>query len=318
MLTTIKNKSKILTLLKSKNKNKYKVQVPTKRSRNAAVGILFVLPALIFITIFLIIPVILAFLYSFEHYNMLKVTQKEFIGLQNYIEILKNPAFYKTLKNTVYFAGIVVPLQTAVALALAMLVNTKLRTSKLARICFFSPVITSMVVVAILWTFLYNKDSGLINSFLNSLGIPSQPFLLSENQSMNSIILMSIWQAAGYQMMIFLAGLQDVSTELYEAASIDGGNFWDKFINVTLPGIKHVSSFVILITTIQAFKLFTQPYIMTGGGPNESTKTLAYMIYEQGFQYRNVGYSCAIAVIFFFVILIVSGVIKKIFMNENE
>lgn len=318
MLAIIKDKIRLLTFFKSDDINQYKVQASTKRSRNAAVGILFVLPALIFITMFLIIPVVLAFLYSFEHYNMLKPAQKEFIGLQNYIEILKNPAFYKSLKNTVYFAGLVVPLQTAVALALAMLVNAKLKTSKLARICFFSPVITSMVVVAILWTFLYNKDSGLINSLLNSLGIQSQPFLLSENQSMNSIILMSIWQAAGYQMMIFLAGLQDVSTELYEAASIDGGNFWDKFINVTLPGIKHVSSFVILITTIQAFKLFTQPYIMTGGGPSESTKTLAYMIYEQGFQYRNVGYSCAIAVIFFFVILGVSGIIKKIFMNENE
>lgn len=318
MLAVIKNKSRFLTGFKSKNNNEYKVQASTKRSRNTAIGIMFVLPALIFITIFLIIPVALAFIYSFENYNMLKPTQKSFIGLENYIEILKNPAFYKSLKNTVYFAGIVVPLQTAVALGLAMLVNIKLKTSKLARICFFSPVITSMVVVAILWTFLYNKDSGLINSLLNSLGIPSQPFLLSEKQSMNSIILMSIWQAAGYQMMIFLAGLQDVSTELYEAASIDGGSPWDKFINVTLPGIKHVSSFVILITTIQAFKLFTQPYIMTAGGPSESTKTLAYMIYEQGFQYRNVGYSCAIAVIFFLVILVVSGVVKRIFMNEEE
>lgn len=318
MLALIKNKSRFLTFFKSKNNNEYKVQASTKRSKNAAIGIMFVLPALIFITIFLIIPVVLAFFYSFQNYNMLKPTQKAFIGLQNYIEILKNPAFYKSLMNTVYFAGIVVPLQTATALGLAMLVNAKLKTSKLARICFFSPVITSMVVIAILWTFLYNKDSGLINSLLNSLGIPSQPFLLSEKQSMNSIILMSIWQAAGYQMMIFLAGLQDVSTELYEAASIDGGSAWDEFINVTLPGIKHVSSFVILITTIQAFKLFTQPYIMTAGGPNESTKTLSYMIYEQGFQYRNVGYSCAIAVIFFLVILVVSGVIKKIFMNEEE
>jgi fructooligosaccharide transport system permease protein len=318
MLAVIKNKSQFLTFFKNKNNKEYKVQASTKRSNNAAVGIMFVLPALIFITVFLIIPVVLAFFYSFQNYNMLKPAQKEFLGLGNYIEILKNPAFYKSLKNTVYFAGIVVPLQTAVALGLAMLVNIKLKTSKLARICFFSPVITSMVVVAILWTFLYNKDSGLINSLLNSLGIPSQPFLLSDKQSMNSIILMSIWQAAGYQMMIFLAGLQDVSTELYEAASIDGSSAWDKFINVTLPGIKHVSSFVILITTIQAFKLFTQPYIMTGGGPSESTKTLAYMIYEQGFQYRNVGYSCAIAVVFFLVILVVSSVIKKIFMNEEE
>lgn len=288
------------------------------KSRKAIMGSIFVIPALVFIFIFLVMPAVLAFAYSFQNYNMLKPTQKTFIALQNYIDILKNPAFYKVLKNTVYFAAIVVPAQTIVALLLALLVNTKIKTSKIARICFFSPVITSMVVVAILWTFLYNKENGLINSLINQLGIASQPFLLSDKQAMNAIIFMSIWQAAGYQMMIFLAGLQDVSPELYEASEIDGANWWQKFVNITLPGIKHVSSFVILVTTIQAFKLFTQPYIMTGGGPNESTKTLAYMIYEQGFQYRNVGYSCAIAVIFFFIIMGVSSVVKKIFMREED
>ena len=304
----------IVSMLTVKRNAKIKTDVALKKSmsKEAVAGIVFVLPAVIFISVFLVLPALLAFGYSFQQYNMLKPAQKVFIGLTNYIDVLKNPAFYKSLFNTVYFAAIVVPLQTIVALGLALLVNKKLKTSKIARICFFSPVVTSMVVVAILWTFLYNKDSGLINSLLNSIGIQSQPFLLSEKQAMNSIIFMSIWQAAGYQMMIFLAGLQDVPEELYEAASLDGCNWWDKFKNVTLPCIKNVSSFVILITTIQAFKLFTQPYIMTGGGPNESTKTLAYMIYEQGFQYRNVGYSCAIAVIFFLVILIVSGAVKKI------
>ena len=304
----------IVLMLTIKRNTEIKTDVALKKSmsKEAVAGMLFVLPAGIFIGVFLVLPAILAFGYSFQQYNMLKPAQKVFIGLTNYIDVLKNPAFYKSLFNTVYFAAIVVPLQTIVALGLALLVNTKLKTSKVARICFFSPVVTSMVVVAILWTFLYNRDSGLINSLLNSIGIQSQPFLLSEKQAMNSIIFMSIWQAAGYQMMIFLAGLQDVPEELYEAASLDGCNWWDKFKNVTLPCIKNVSSFVILITTIQAFKLFTQPYIMTGGGPNESTKTLAYMIYEQGFQYRNVGYSCAIAVIFFLVILLVSGVVKKV------
>ena len=304
----------IVLMLTIKRNTEIKTDVALKKSmsKEAVAGILFVLPAVIFISVFLVLPALLAFGYSFQQYNMLKPAQKVFIGLTNYIDVLKNPAFYKSLFNTVYFAAIVVPLQTIVALGLALLVNTKLKTSKVARICFFSPVVTSMVVVAILWTFLYNRDSGLINSLLNSIGIQSQPFLLSEKQAMNSIIFMSIWQAAGYQMMIFLAGLQDVPGDLYEAASLDGCNWWEKFKNVTLPCIKNVSSFVILITTIQAFKLFTQPYIMTGGGPNESTKTLAYMIYEQGFQYRNVGYSCAIAVIFFLVILLVSGVVKKV------
>ena len=283
------------------------------KSKKAIMGSIFIAPALIFIFIFLLLPAILAFIYSFQNYNMLKPHAKVFVALQNYMEILKDPAFYKVLKNTVYFAAIVVPAQSAVALLLALIVN-----AKVARICFFSPFITSMVVVSILWTFLYNKDNGMINSFLSQLGIPAQPFLLSEKQAMNSIIIMSIWQAAGYQMMIFLAGLQDVSPELYEAAQIDGANWWQKFTNVTLPGIQHVSNFVILMTTIQAFKLFTQPYIMTGGGPNESTKTLAYMIYEQGFQYRNVGYSCAIAVLFFLIITVVSGILKKLIMKEED
>ena len=285
------------------------------KSKKAIMGSIFIAPALIFIFIFLLLPAILAFIYSFQNYNMLKPHAKVFVALQNYMEILKDPAFYKVLKNTVYFAAIVVPAQSAVALLLALIVNAKIKTSKVARICFFSPVITSMVVVSILWTFLYNKDNGMI---LSQLGIPAQPFLLSEKQAMNSIIIMSIWQAAGYQMMIFLAGLQDVSPELYEAAQIDGANWWQKFTNVTLPGIQHVSNFVILMTTIQAFKLFTQPYIMTGGGPNESTKTLAYMIYEQGFQYRNVGYSCAIAVLFFLIITVVSGILKKLIMKEED
>ena len=282
------------------------------KSKKAIMGSIFIAPALIFIFIFLLLPAILAFIYSFQNYNMLKPHAKVFVALQNYMEILKDPAFYKVLKK------IVVPAQSAVALLLALIVNAKIKTSKVARICFFSPVITSMVVVSILWTFLYNKDNGMINSFLSQLGIPAQPFLLSEKQAMNSIIIMSIWQAAGYQMMIFLAGLQDVSPELYEAAQIDGANWWQKFTNVTLPGIQHVSNFVILMTTIQAFKLFTQPYIMTGGGPNESTKTLAYMIYEQGFQYRNVGYSCAIAVLFFLIITVVSGILKKLIMKEED
>ena len=196
-------------MLTVKRNAKIKTDVALKKSmsKEAVAGIVFVLPAVIFICVFLVLPALLAFGYSFQQYNMLKPAQKVFIGLTNYIDVLKNPAFYKSLFNTVYFAAIVVPLQTIVALGLALLVNKKLKTSKIARICFFSPVVTSMVVVAILWTFLYNKDSGLINSLLNSIGIQSQPFLLSEKQAMNSIIFMSIWQAAGYQMMIFLAGL---------------------------------------------------------------------------------------------------------------
>ena len=293
-------------------------KIKNYKKQKSILGVCFSVPALILIFIFLILPAILSFTYSFYNFNMLKPAQKYFIGFKNYSTILSDKTFYKALFNTFYFAVIVVPVQSGIALLLAVLVNKKIKTSKFARVAFFSPVITSIVVVSILWTFLYNKNNGLINGLLNSFGIPSQPFLLSQNQAMNAIIIMSVWQAAGYQMMIFLAGLQDIPYELYEAAEIDGCNSWKKFLHITLPCLKNVTSFVILITTIQAFKLFTQPYIMTGGGPNESTKTLVFMIFEQGFQYRNVGYSSAIAVIFFLLILAFTLILQKFLFNEDD
>ncbi|KHF41569.1 ABC transporter permease [Halalkalibacter okhensis] len=275
-------------------------------------GVLFSLPALVLMFTFLILPVILAFTYSFMSYNMLNPDGKTFIGLDNYVRLFQDQIFFTSLKNTLYFTVLVVPLQCGVALVLAILVNKKVKAASLGRVFFFSPVVTSMVVVAILWTFLFNVDSGLINSVLNVFGIPNQPFLLSPDQAMNSIIFMSIWQAAGFQMMIFLAGLKDVPETLYEAADIDGANAWQKFRNVTLPSIQHVTGFVLIITTIQAFRLFIQPYVMTNGGPSNSTKTLVFMLYENGFQFRDVGYSSAIAVVFFLVVIITSLILKKI------
>ncbi|MBT2655233.1 sugar ABC transporter permease [Bacillus sp. ISL-18] len=284
----------------------------TYKRQQKVLGVLFSLPALALLFTFLILPVILAFVYSFMNYNMLNPDEKVFTGLDNYIRLFQDKIFFTALKNTLYFTVLVVPLQCGVALFLAILVNKKVKAASLGRVFFFSPVVTSMVVVAILWTFLYNVDNGLINHTLNFFGIKNQPFLLSPNQAMNSIIFMSIWQAAGFQMMIFLAGLKDVPEELYEAAEIDGANVWQKFRNVTLPSIQHVTGFVLIITTIQAFRLFIQPYVMTNGGPSDSTKTLVFMLYENGFQFRDVGYSSAIAVIFFLVVLVTSMILKKI------
>ncbi len=281
-------------------------------------GILFSLPALILIFIFLILPTFMAFRNSFYDYYALKPNDKLFIGLKNYFELYKDKTFLLALKNTFYFTVVVVPVQTTIALLLAVLVNQKLKLSKVYRIGFFSPVITSMVVISILWTYLYNPNNGLINSILNSFKIPSQPFLTSVSQAMNSIIVMSAWQAAGYYMMIFLAGLQEISNDLYEAAEMDGANEIHKFLYVTLPSLSNVLRFVILMTTVQAFKLFTQPFIMTNGGPQDSTKTVVQFIYEQGFQYRNIGYSSAISVIFFIFVLLISMILRKIIFTKEE
>ncbi|GIM28827.1 ABC transporter permease [Clostridium polyendosporum] len=279
-------------------------------------GIMFIIPALILLFTFLILPTILAFKYSFYDYNILMPAKTSFIGLKNYITVLKDETFWNAMKNTFYFVVLVVPFQTALALFLAILINKKSKVTNVFRIGFFSPVITSIVVISILWTFLYSK-TGLINNFLGLFGIPPQPFLTSEKQAMNSIIFMSAWQAAGYFMMIFLAGLQDIPKHLYEAASIDGANKIQEFWYVTLPGLKNVFKFVILMTTIQAFKLFQQPFIMTGGGPNGSTETVVQLIYKEGFQYRNAGYSSAIAIIFFLIIITISIGMQKLLTEKT-
>lgn len=281
-------------------------------------GVLFSTPAIILILIFLIVPTFMALKNSFYDYYALKPNEKTFIGLKNYIDLFKDKTFLIAFKNTLYFTVIVVPFQTAIALLLAILVNQKFKLAKIFRIGFFSPVITSMVVISILWTFLYNPNNGLINSLLNTVGIKSQPFLTSPNQAMNSIIFMSAWQAAGYYMMIFLAGLQDIPADLYEAAEMDGANKIQQFFHVTLPSLYNVLRFVILMTTVSAFKLFTQSYVMTNGGPQDSTKTVVQLIYEQGFQYRNIGYSSSIAVMFFIFVLIISMILKKLIFSSEE
>lgn len=286
--------------------------------QKARLGRVFVTPALILIAIFLVLPALLALYYSFFNYHLLKPQAMKFIGLQNYIQIFQNPTFQQSLKNTFYFVIIVVPIQCGLALLLATLVNKKTKVSTFSRVAFFSPVITSIVVVSILWTILLNQNDGLINSFLGLFGIPPQPFLLSDKQAMNSIILMSVWQAVGYQMMIFLAGLQEIPEALYEAASIDGAGKFRQFISITLPSLRGTTNFVVLITTIQAFKLFTQPYVMTGGGPNGSTSTLALMIYQQGSVNRSVGYSSAISVIFFIIILVVSLLLQNTLLKDKK
>ena len=171
-----------------------------------------------------------------------------------------------------------------------------------------------MVVISVLWSVLYNANpnTGLINSLLVSLGMDPINFLSNEHTAMNSIIFMSAWQGAGYQMMIFLAGLQGIPKDQYEAASVDGANKWNQFLFITLPGLKGTIKYVIMITMIQAMKLFTQPYIMTQGGPKNSTKTLVYYIYTQGFQKGNFGYACSIAAVFFVIVVCMSMAMKKV------
>jgi fructooligosaccharide transport system permease protein len=200
------------------------------------------------------------------------------------------------------------------ALALALLVSKRFKGVAVFRTMYFSPQLTSMVVIAVLWTVLYNSypNTGLINSILIGFGLQPINFLTNAKTAMNAIIFMSAWQGAGYQMMIFLAGLQGIPKEQYEASSVDGANKWQQFWNITIPNLKGTIKYVIMITMIQAMKLFTQPYVMTQGGPKNATKTMVYYIYTQGFQKGNFGYACSVAAVFFVIVVAMSLILQKI------
>lgn len=284
-----------------------------KRDERVAAYI-FVAPAVILLIAFLVVPMIYTVYFSGFKYQIMRPDAMKFIGLENYQKLFSDKNFWLALKNTVYFTVIVVPCQCVLALALALLVSKKFRGVAVFRTMYFAPQLTSMVVISVLWSVLYNANpnTGLINSILVSLGMSPIKFLSDASTAMNSIIFMSAWQGAGYQMMIFLAGLQGIPRDQYEAASVDGATKFKQFLYITIPGLKGTIKYVIMITMIQAMKLFTQPYIMTQGGPKNSTKTLVYYIYTQGFQKGNFGYACSIAAVFFVIVVCMSMAIKKV------
>ena len=284
-----------------------------KRDERVAAYI-FVAPAVILLIAFLVVPMIYTVYFSGFKYQIMRPDAMKFIGFENYQKLFSDKNFWLALKNTVYFTVIVVPCQCVLALALALLVSKKFRGVAVFRTMYFAPQLTSMVVISVLWSVLYNANpnTGLINSILVSLGMSPIKFLSDASTAMNSIIFMSAWQGAGYQMMIFLAGLQGIPRYQYEAASVDGATKFKQFLYITIPGLKGTIKYVIMITMIQAMKLFTQPYIMTQGGPKNSTKTLVYYIYTQGFQKGNFGYACSIAAVFFVIVVCMSMAMKKV------
>ncbi len=287
-------------------------QTPTKYV------LFFTLPAVMLLCCFLVAPVLFSFGFSFMNFNMLRPDAAFFSGFENYRRVFTDPTFYKTLRNTFYFTVVVVLYQDTLAFLLALLVRKNLKGIGIFRVAYFTPLVTSITVVSILWTFIYNPNptQGLLNALLAKLGIPSCAFLHDPKSAMNSIIFMSGWHAAGYHMMILLAGLQAIPGELYEAAEMDGASSFQQFLHVTVPGIKNVLIFVVQVTMIAAMKLFTQPYVMTQGGPKESTKTLAYYIYQQGFQFRNIGYASTISVLFFIIVVTMSLTMKRIIRQK--
>ena len=277
----------------------------------------FLTPALVLATLFIVLPIVLAFTYGFSDYYLLKPNDKQFTGLENFKRMLTDEVLRQSFLNTIKFVVLVVPLQLSMALGLALIVNKKVKGVGFFRTAYFSPAVLSLVVISILWTVMLNPTSGFINEILANIGLPKQPFLSSSAQAMYTIVVISAWSGSGYQMMIFLAGLKNIDNQIYEAAEIDGANVLQRFLYITIPSLKPITMFLVITTTIQAFKLIVQPMVMTGGGPDYSTITILQYIYEYGFRNRNVGYASAVTLVFTLFLIIVSMVIKKLFREEE-
>ncbi len=268
----------------------------------------FLAPAMGAIFLFFFIPVFAAFVMSFTDFDIYALadwSNARFIGFQNYIELLSDPLFWTAMKNTFYFVVASGPLSIAVSLGAAMLLNSRLVKFKaLFRLTYFIPVVTTLVAVAIVWRFIYHPRFGILNYFLGFFGIHPIDWLGDPMWAMPAIILMSVWKNFGYNMIIFIAGLQNIPEELYEAAVVEGANAWHKFKSITLPMLAPTTLFVSIITMIGFFQLFAEPYIMTQGGPLNSTLSIVQYMYREGFRWWNMGYSAAIAFVLFIVIFI--------------
>jgi multiple sugar transport system permease protein len=268
----------------------------------------FLAPALALIGIFFFLPVAAALVLSvtdFDLYGIANPANTRFIGLQNYVRLLHTPDFWSALKNTFYFAFVGGPLTIAVALGAALLLSSKLvRFKGFFRTIYFTPFVTTLVAVAIVWRYLYHTRYGLFNYGLAHLGIGPIDWLGDPHWAMPAIILMAVWKGFGYNMLIFIAGLQAIPDELYDAAEIDGAGPFRRFFSITLPMLAPTLVFVAVITMIGYFQLFAEPYVMTQGGPLRSTTSVVLLMYEEGFRWWRMGYAAAIAFVLFVVILL--------------
>ena len=240
----------------------------------------------------------------------------KFIGLENYKTLFKDPVFLESLKNTTKWVIIYVPASITVSLIVALAMDMPLRGIGFFRVMFYLPVITPMVVCALLFVWIYNTEFGVLNYVLSLFKIPPVGWLSDKRFSLISIALMSIWKHSGYNMLILLSALQGIPETLYEAAAIDGITPWRKFINIKLPLIMPSMYFVILTSVIDAFQVFTEVFIMTKGGPGYSTHTVSYYLFANAFEYGKMGYACAMAVVMFIIILTVTLIQDRI-LNKN-
>ena len=287
-----------------------------KKRAESIMGMAFFGPALVLLTLFLFIPMILTLIFSFTDFFALNPSLTHFVGLDNYFQVLKDEDFCRAFVNTLKFVVIIVPLQSLGALGLALLIHKVTYCKTYFKVAFFIPVVMSLAVVSTLWVQIYSPE-GILNSILANFGISAQPFINSSAQALPSIAIMSAWQGMGYQMLIFLGGLQQINPALYEAAEMDHASGWQKFKDITLPELKPLCIFVLITITIGAFRMLVQPMVMTGGAPSHSTYTMVYDIYETGTVNWEIGLASTMAIIFAFFVMTLT-VIQTIVTKDKE
>jgi multiple sugar transport system permease protein len=273
--------------------------------REAVWGYAFLLPNMVGFLLFTALAVVTAFGLALTEWDLL--IPPKFVGIANYSKLLTNdPVFKQSTLNTVYFVGGVVPLDIVCSLSLALLLNRPIRAMRIYRAIYFVPVVTSLIAVAMVWQWLYHSEVGLINFVLADTGLPKINWLGSTEWAMPAVIFMTTWKSMGYYAVIFLAGLQGIPQHLYEAADIDGANSWQKFWKITLPLLSPTMFFVLVISIIQAFQVFAQIFIMTRGGPANSTSTIVFFIYNNAFVWFRMGYAAAASWILFAIIFLIT------------
>lgn len=278
------------------------------QSKKSIISYFLVSPYLVHLILFVSFPVIFSVVLTFHKWNI--ISEMQYVGFDNYSRLFQDRLFWKALVNTFTFLIIHIPLQIIIALLLAYFLDQKILFKGFFRATFFLPVVISGVVVTMVWQQLYMVDSGLINKLLVSIGLGKVEWLTNKNIAMISIAIMATWKNVGLYVILFLVGLQSVPRRYYEAADVEGANHWQKFRYITLPAINPTIFMVTILSTIGGFNLFIEPYIMTGGGPLNSTLSAMLYIYKQAFEYFHMGYSATLGIIFAFIIMMVVAIQK--------
>lgn len=271
---------------------------------NERAGYAFILPAGAHLAVFVIVPIIFSVYLSFHEWTSPRFLEAPFVGVQNYVTLMGDSPFWHAIKNTLVYTFLSVPLGMAASLGLAVLVNRRIPGINVFRAVFFLPVITSWVAVSVVWITLLSPDGGLLNYFFGQVGLPGQNWLDSERWAMFAIVVITIWKGAGFQMVIWLAGLQSVPTELLEAASLDGAGRWRSFWHITVPLLFPTTFFLLVTGVIGGLQVFTPMYVITEGGPLGSTDVAVYHIYKRAFEEFSMGYASAQAWVLFAIIFL--------------